>query len=93
MKEQLLYELGDPKNYITPDCVADFTSIRLKTPDRIACTCRAFAAARVRKCLKLSIAYSYGWKAIGTLVYSAPQAIEKSRPPIGSCASGWPSSG
>ena len=29
MKEQLLYELGDPKNYITPDCVADFTSVRL----------------------------------------------------------------
>ena len=29
VKEQLLYELGDPKNYITPDCVADFTSIQL----------------------------------------------------------------
>jgi hypothetical protein len=32
VKEQLLYELGDPKNYITPDCVADFTSVRL-APD------------------------------------------------------------
>jgi hypothetical protein len=30
VKEQLLYELGDPKNYITPDCIADFTSIRLR---------------------------------------------------------------
>ncbi|MGP2574202.1 acyclic terpene utilization AtuA family protein, partial [Staphylococcus aureus] len=30
VKEQLLYELGDPRNYITPDCVADFTSIRLR---------------------------------------------------------------
>ena len=28
--EQLLYEMGDPTNYITPDCVVDFTSIRLK---------------------------------------------------------------
>jgi hypothetical protein len=30
VKEQLLYELGDPKQYITPDCVADFTSIHLE---------------------------------------------------------------
>src|SRR6185369_6574520 len=29
VKEQLLYELGDPRQYITPDCVADFTSIRV----------------------------------------------------------------
>ncbi|HEX5227256.1 MAG TPA: DUF1446 domain-containing protein, partial [Bryobacteraceae bacterium] len=29
--------------------------------------------------LKLSIAYEYGWKAIGSLVYSAPQALEKSK--------------
>lgn len=29
--------------------------------------------------LKLSISYAYGWKAIGTLVYSAPEAIEKAQ--------------
>ena len=28
VKEQLLYELGDPQNYITPDCIADFTTIQ-----------------------------------------------------------------
>ena len=29
--------------------------------------------------LKLSISYANGWKAIGTLVYSWPQALEKAR--------------
>src|SRR5437764_1313103 len=30
VKEQLLYELGDPKNYITPEVIADFTTIQLQ---------------------------------------------------------------
>jgi hypothetical protein len=31
IKEQLLYEMGDPREYITPDCIADFTTIQLET--------------------------------------------------------------
>lgn len=79
VKEQLLYELGDPKNYITPDCVADFTSIRLKNdgPDRVR-VCGIRGGPRPAM-LKVSIAYQYGWKAIGTLVYSWPQALEKAQ--------------
>jgi hypothetical protein len=79
VKEQLLYELGDPKNYITPDCVADFTTIQLKDsgPDRVQVW--GIRGGPRPETLKLSIAYSYGWKAIGTLVFSAPQALEKSK--------------
>ena len=79
VKEQLLYELGDPQNYITPDCVADFTSIRLEDagPDRVRV--RGIRGGPRPASLKLSIAYANGWKAIGTLVYSWPQALEKAR--------------
>ena len=50
--------LGDPENYITPDCVADFTSIRLEDagPDRVRVTRHSRAAAPPS--LKLSISYS-----------------------------------
>lgn len=79
VKEQLLYELGDPKNYITPDCVADFTTIRLKDtgPDRVRVS--GIRGGPRPPSLKLSISYANGWKAIGTLVYSWPQAREKAR--------------
>ena len=79
VKEQLLYELGDPRNYITPDCVADFTSVRLEEagPDRVRVS--GIRGGPRPPSLKLSISYANGWKAIGTLVYSWPQALEKAR--------------
>ncbi len=79
VKEQLLYELGDPHNYITPDCVADFTSIRLQDvgPDRVRVS--GIDGSARPAMLKLSISYANGWKAVGTLVYSWPQALEKAR--------------
>src|SRR5580700_2746193 len=79
IKEQLLYELGDPRHYITPDCVADFTTIRLEDagPDRVRVT--GIRGGPRPPTLKLSIAYAAGWKATGTLVYSWPQALEKAQ--------------
>jgi hypothetical protein len=79
VKEQLLYELGDPKKYITPDCVADFTSIQLEdaSPDRVRVS--GIRGGPRPATLKLSISYSAGWKAIGTLVYSWPQALDKAQ--------------
>lgn len=79
VKEQLLYELGDPQAYITPDCVADFTSIQLADdgPDRVRVS--GIKGSPRTPMLKVSISYSYGWKAIGTLVYSWPDALEKAK--------------
>ncbi len=79
VKEQLLYELGDPANYITPDCVADFTSVHLDDdgPNRVRV--RGIRGGPRPSMLKLSLSYTDGWKAVGSLVYSWPQAIQKAR--------------
>jgi hypothetical protein len=79
VKEQLLYELGDPRRYITPDCIADFTSIHLENmgPDRVRVS--GIRGSERPPTLKLSISYENGWKSIGTLVYSYPQALEKAQ--------------
>jgi hypothetical protein len=79
VKEQLVYELGDPGRYITPDCVADFTTIQLRDdgPDRVLVS--GIRGRPKPPTLKTSITYTAGWKAVGTLVYSWPDALEKAR--------------
>lgn len=79
VSEQLLYEMGDPKSYITPDCVADFTSIRLKQDgaDRVAVS--GIEGRAATDSLKVSVSYSYGYKAVGTLVYAWPDAFKKAK--------------
>jgi hypothetical protein len=79
VKEQLLYEMGDPHEYITPDVVADFATIQLEDAgdDRV----RVFGIKGHPKTdfYKVSIAYSAGWKSVGTLVYAWPDALEKAK--------------
>jgi hypothetical protein len=79
VKEQLLYEIGDPRRYIMADCVADFTTIRLTDEghDRVRFT--GIRGGPRPPTLKVSISYHYGWKAVGTLVFTWPQALEKAR--------------
>jgi len=77
VKEQLLYELGDPKEYLGPDCITDFTTIRLKDtgPDRVQVS--GIKGRERTPFLKVSISHAAGWKATGSLVYSWPDALAK----------------
>lgn len=79
VKEQILYELGDPSRYISPECVVDFTTIHLQDdgPDRV----RVFGVrgAPPTSTYKVSAAYRDGWKASGTLTYTWPDALRKAK--------------
>lgn len=77
--EQLVYEMGDPHGYITPDVIADFTTIKLEDvgPDMVRVSGIRGSAPTDK--LKVSIAYRAGYKAVGTLVYSWPDAPDKAR--------------
>jgi Acyclic terpene utilisation family protein AtuA len=77
--EQLLYEMGDPHAYITPDVVADFTSIRLEDVGRDRVRVFGITGRAPTDKLKVSIAYRAGFKAVGTLVYAWPDALEKAQ--------------
>jgi hypothetical protein len=79
VKEQLLYEMGDPTEYITPDVVADFTTIRLTGEGEDRVKVHGVAGRPRTDQLKVSIAYSAGYKAVGTLVYAWPDAVKKAQ--------------
>jgi hypothetical protein len=79
VKEQLLYEMGDPKTYITPDVVADFSSIHLAPDGENRVKVFGITGNPNTEFYKVSIAYSAGWKAVGTLVYAWPDAYEKAK--------------
>ena len=77
--EQLVYEMGDPHAYITPDVVADFTSIRLEDAGADRVRVYGIKGRPATDKLKVSIAYRAGFKAVGTLVYAWPDALDKAK--------------
>jgi hypothetical protein len=79
IKEQLLYEMGDPHSYITPDVVADFTTIQLADDGADRVKVYGIKGKPNTEFYKVSIAYTGGWKAVGTLVYAYPDAYAKAK--------------
>jgi hypothetical protein len=79
ISEQLVYEIGDPQNYITPDCIADFTSIKLEQLDINRVKVFYVIGKPATEFYKVSCAYSSGYSAVGTLTYSWPKALTKAK--------------
>ncbi|MBI5759826.1 MAG: DUF1446 domain-containing protein [Planctomycetales bacterium] len=79
VSEQLVYEIGDPRHYLTPDVDADFSQTRLTQigADRVE-VAGAFGGPAPER-LKVSIAYRDGFMASGTLVVCGPDAERKAR--------------
>ena len=79
IKEQLVYEMGDPHSYITPDVIADFTTIRLAQDGNDRVLVSGIKGKPPTDKLKVSVAYRAGFKAVGTLVYVWPEALDKAQ--------------
>jgi Acyclic terpene utilisation family protein AtuA len=79
VSEQLLYEIGDPKEYITPDCIADFTSIQLEDIGNDRVRVYGIKGQPATPFYKVSASYLDGFVAFGSLTYSAPEAFDKAK--------------
>ncbi len=77
--EQMLYEIGDPANYVLPDVVCDFTQVRMEKagPNRVR-----VSGARGKPptgTYKVSATYADGFRSIGTLTITGFEAAAKAR--------------
>lgn len=77
VREQLVYEIGDPKEYITPDCIADFTSIHLEQEGENRVRVSGIKGRPATPYYKVSASYGDGYKWSSTLVYSWPHPLRK----------------
>ena len=78
-KEQLLYEVTDPFGYVTPDVVADFSTVTLRQtgPDRVEVR-GATGRGRPLK-LKVSVGYHAGYVGEGEISYGGPNAVRRAQ--------------
>lgn len=79
VSEQLVYEIGDPEHYLTPDVDVDFSHVRLEQAgvDRVAVhDARGNPAPET---LKTSISYQDGYLGSGTIVVIGPNALNKAQ--------------
>ena len=77
VKEQLVYEMGDPSNYISPDGIARFDSVQLKQVGKDRVRVWGIRGKPEPDHLKVSMSYDDGWKASGSVLVSGPRAYEK----------------
>lgn len=75
--EQILYELGDPECYISPDVCVDFTSFKLNDMGDDTVRVQGVKGFCPTDTYKVSVTYSNGFKASGQLTISGPNALQK----------------
>ena len=75
--EQLLYEMGDPRRYLSPDVTVDFTSINLEDSNNNKVSVSNVKGMPPTDTYKVAVNYISGYKANGKLTVTAPYAKEK----------------
>ena len=78
-KEQLLYEVHDPKRYLQPDVVADFSQVKVEeiAPDRVRVS--GGRGTRRTDTLKVSVGYVDSFIGEGQISYAGPGAVARGR--------------
>ncbi len=77
VKEQLVYEMGDPAQYISPDGVAFFDTIQVTEAGKDRVQISGVRGGPAPEMFKVSMAFDDGWKAEGEILVSGPDIRKK----------------
>lgn len=76
---QLVYEIGDPRAYLTPDVSVDFTTVELEQSGKDRVAVRGATGRAATDSYKVSLAYADGFTSAGQLVVYGPDCVSKAR--------------
>lgn len=79
VKEQLLYEIQDPANYLTPDAVADFSNLSVSQLDKDVVLVKGASGKPRTGTLKVSVGYADGWTGTGEISYGGQNCAARAR--------------
>jgi hypothetical protein len=77
--EQLLYEIGDPANYLLPDVACDFSNVRLHQVDTCAVEVSGATGRAPGLCYKVCGTYIDGYRLMGSFFMGGPRVADKIR--------------
>jgi Acyclic terpene utilisation family protein AtuA len=77
--EQLVYEIGDPANYLLPDVVCDFTQVQLEQVGEHQVSVRGARGKAPTPHYKVSATYAHGFRCSGQLTIVGLDAVAKAQ--------------
>ncbi len=79
VKEQLLYEIHDPANYITPDVAIDLTGITLRELGKDRVEIAGVRGKPAPERLKVTACFEGGWLGEGEVSVAGPNCLARAR--------------
>ena len=79
VKEQLIYEIHDPTNYLTPDVIADFSNVQVEEVAKDVVKVFGGSGKPKTGLLKTSIGYKDGYIAEAEISYGGAGSVERAK--------------
>jgi len=79
VKEQLLYEIHDPANYITPDVTLDFSQVTIEPAGANRVQVLGIRGKPAPATVKVTVCFEGGWLGEGEISYAGPNCVARAR--------------